>query len=516
MRLEDASGRPTPALLSIRREPSGQSVDLGGDPLRQRESGRLGRALPGPASQRPQWRGEAPLACDGGLEVALPPGAYGLHAGKGLEYVPVRRAFEIRAGQPTELALRLERFADLPRLGWWSGDDHVHVTRSDPALDAAIFLAAMAEDVHVVNALALGTIQETAFPQRGFGEQGRARSGDYAIVPGQEEPRTHLLGHVIGLDIAGFVRHREDYFLYDRVLRDVREQGGLTGYAHWSSGVGREGARTPNQSAALDLADGLVDFLEVLDADARLRPQAYYDVLSLGFRLPATAGSDFPFGASGIGDQRTYVHVGEGEPFSADRWFEGLRAGRTFVSQGPLLDFRVDGALPGAVLPRSAGDRLSVRAVARGHPGVGAPRRLALILFGEAVREAASDDPQRSELAVDWELPVVASCWLLALVEAHNGAVALSSPVYVTVGGRPTRDPARFVALVAERLAGIERLRGMLEPGWIERRAEELSLAGRGAGSREREELEAWQASRAQLIPRLDRARARYQALRAE
>jgi hypothetical protein len=44
---------------------------------------------------------------------------------------------------------------------------------------------------------------------------------------------------------------------------------------------------------------------------------------------------------------RVYAHV-DGE-FSCDRWLEGLRAGRTFVTNGPLLRVLTGGQLPGHV-----------------------------------------------------------------------------------------------------------------------------------------------------------------------
>jgi hypothetical protein len=73
----------------------------------------------------------------------------------------------------------------------------------------------------------------------------------------------------------------------------------------------------------------------------------YYRILNCGFRVPPTAG-----GASGVlpnpvGYNRVYVHV-PGEP-SWDEWWEGLRAGRVFVTNGPLLRVQANGHWPGHV-----------------------------------------------------------------------------------------------------------------------------------------------------------------------
>jgi hypothetical protein len=56
-----------------------------------------------------------------------------------------------------------------------------------------------------------------------------------------------------------------------------------------------------------------------------------------------------------LGAIRTYVHL-DG-PVSADAWLEAMRKGRTFFTTGPLLDFKVNGELPGGVvkLPQAGG-----------------------------------------------------------------------------------------------------------------------------------------------------------------
>jgi hypothetical protein len=54
-----------------------------------------------------------------------------------------------------------------------------------------------------------------------------------------------------------------------------------------------------------------------------------------------------------IGGIRTYVHL-EG-PFTVEGWVDGVRKGHTYFSTGPLIDFRVNGAIPGGILHLPAG-----------------------------------------------------------------------------------------------------------------------------------------------------------------
>ena len=81
----------------------------------------------------------------------------------------------------------------------------------------------------------------------------------------------------------------------------------------------------------------------------------WYRLLNCGIPLSCTGGSDFPFSAGllapwypNLGLDRTYVQV-DG-PFTYKNWIEGIRAGRTFAGNGPLLFFTVDGKLPGSQL----------------------------------------------------------------------------------------------------------------------------------------------------------------------
>jgi hypothetical protein len=125
------------------------------------------------------------------------------------------------------------------------------------------------------------------------------------------------------------------------------------------------------------------DFVELLQFTL-LNTMDYYDYLNLGFKLTAAAGSDVPWGST-IGEVRTYVYTGE--KLDMDAWFAGLKAGNTFVSNGPAIEFTVDGKLPGTELTKSAGETVHVKARAWGHPKVGLPRALTIVSNEGVVRE---------------------------------------------------------------------------------------------------------------------------------
>ena len=123
----------------------------------------------------------------------------------------------------------------------------------------------------------------------------------------------------------------------------------------------------------------------------------YYDWLNLGYKMAVSAGTDVPWQGS-IGEVRMYAYVGD-TPFSADAWFEAVRAGRTFVTNGPMLDFHVDEAMPGDQINVS-GDRAAAHPMpGLGRSGVMVPTKLEIIRHGEVIKSVESTDAAKRELA---------------------------------------------------------------------------------------------------------------------
>ena len=129
----------------------------------------------------------------------------------------------------------------------------------------------------------------------------------------------------------------------------------MSGYAHVAGEL-----FNVRRGLALDVPLGAVDFVEVLQ-DGILATELWYDFLNLGFALTPTAGFDFPC-PSAPGGERNYVHVGEA--FSVNAWYVQLRANRTFVTNGPMLEFTVNGNGIGSKIELLPGDEIEVVASA--------------------------------------------------------------------------------------------------------------------------------------------------------
>ena len=81
--------------------------------------------------------------------------------------------------------------------------------------------------------------------------------------------------------------------------------------------------------------------------------ESWYDALSAGYSIPPTAGTDAAlcsYWGRPPGGYRVYVKE-TGGPHSAARWVEGLKAGRVFVTNYPLIPlFAVNGVEAGGVV----------------------------------------------------------------------------------------------------------------------------------------------------------------------
>jgi TolB protein len=178
----------------------------------------------------------------------------------------------------------------------------------------------------------------------------------------------------------------------------------------------------------------------------------WYRLLNCGFRIPAGAGTDaFPNFAmlhGPVGLERVYVHAGP--VLTHERFLAGLKAGRTFVTNGPLVTVTVDGREPGDEV--SLGAQRSVTVHVRLLSTV--PVDHLDVIANGAV--AASLPLRGPRLSADttFALPIARSGWVLVRASG-DGPVepvldlypfASTSPVYVTVGGKPPRSPddARF------------------------------------------------------------------------
>jgi hypothetical protein len=403
----------------------------------------------------PYWQEPVTYQTSGDFYIDLPLGRWRVAASHGIEYAPMVEEVEVSGRTELERTLNLKRWIDLPARGWWSGDVHVHHPSVEAAQREFLMQYALAEDVHVVNLLEMGHHKGTDFHQAGFGSKFRIQNGNFALVSGQEDPRS-TFGHIIGLNLQAMVRDLSTYDFYDVTFRGVHAQkDALVGFAHFAW----NGCDLP-RGFPWFVTTGEIDFIELLQF-RMINRLDYAEYLNLGFRLTAAAGSDTPWGST-IGEVRTYVHTGE--KFDVDDWFRNFKAGHTFVSNGPALEFTVDGKLPGSGLACSSGTTVQIRARVQGHSAIGVPTLLRVEGPAGVIKETRSERGEQ-DLAFELEHRVDVSQWLMASASCHNQAVANNTPVYVVVNGRPTWDPRQGPRIIEKQLNGIAKIESEFTKG---------------------------------------------------
>jgi hypothetical protein len=86
--------------------------------------------------------------------------------------------------------------------------------------------------------------------------------------------------------------------------------------------------------------------------------EIYYHILNCGLRVPPSAGSASGVLPNPLGYNRVYVYCGG--DFNYDTWWQGLKAGRSFVTNGPLLLATANGHMPGHVFASTAQTPLEI------------------------------------------------------------------------------------------------------------------------------------------------------------
>lgn len=434
LRVVDEKGNQVPALINLTHTETGALYRPSGAlELASQMIHIAGEPVPSPARPHPD-DGEPFVQTIPGDEagfywlvpeesnMALPEGEWSVRVWKGPEFLLGSDEFTITAEKESTVTITMQRWEDMSKRGWWSGDAHIHA-RLMSDQDAERLLAWLeAADIHLGNIVRMGNYARTYFEQRGWGPEFRVQRGDRALVPGQEDPRFNH-GHSLALNINQPVRDQSRYMFTDWAAEETAKAGGIYGNAH----VQYNGFNV-RRDLTLLMPRGLTHFGEVLQI-GELGTDLYYDFLNMGFRMSAAAGSDVPFGHS-LGEVRYYVYTGQPQ-LDVDSWFRAKKQGATFVSNGPMLELAVNDEIPGAIIDATEGTTLRIRARAWSAPTAERSlRHLQVHFLGDTIREVEGARGIH-ELELDFEIPAGFGGWVTAKAENRDGTAALTSPVYI-------------------------------------------------------------------------------------
>jgi hypothetical protein len=269
----------------------------------------------------------------------------------------------------------------------------------------------------------------------------------------------------------------------------ARWQKGVVNYTHVSQA--EDWSKTPYAAKALpiDAALGKVDTLDINNSWAASVP-LWYRLLNCGFRIPATAGTDVflnRIGSNLPGGDRVYVRL-DG-PLTYGGWIEKLKAGRSFVTSGPMLELTVNGGEPGGVLKLGEKPKVRVKAAARSQFPLA---RAEVVHNGRVVATAVLSDDKLTA-ALDQELTLDRGGWVAFRASGPGTADtptsslnAHTNPVYVEAGGAMDRSAEEARAFLAwiDRFELLLRTRDRFPTPRHRQQAQEQLEAARGVYAR--------------------------------
>lgn len=402
----------------------------------------------------PYWHDH--FALPGKILLKLPLGQYSFVLERGLEYLDMKGRFAINVFADDSKRIELRRFVDMAADGWWSGD--LDVRR--PVRDIGPLMEA--DDLHVAEVITWRNNKNPwtgRMPKQPLVQFDADRFCDVmagaAVQPGTElllfglrsplklPPPNASYPPLVPQLVAARAKANlwvdaSKPFWWDLPMLIAAGQIDSIELAHShicrDSTINNEADGKPRDRKRYGSYRG----------DAQWSHEIYFRLLECGLRIPPTAGSGSGETPNPVGYNRVYVHV-DGK-FGYREWWNNLRAGRAFITNGPLMKPLVEGRLPGYVFQADKGATLELQ------PALTFFTRdpisyLEIIRDGHVAEEIRFDDYTKTRSLP--KLRFDKSGWFLirAVTDTPNTyRFAMTAPYYVEIGGqrRISRQAAQF------------------------------------------------------------------------
>ena len=408
-----------------------------------------------------------------GQEVVLPAGVYLASASRGPEYTADQKVIEVLQDSDQELIFRLDRVVESPTL--LSLDLHLHTKHSDGKLAVSERLksisaegleAALATDHNRITdygpELRKNGLDRSLAVNMGEEVSSVPAAIEFNVYPAILNPREENNGALPIWQEAAAPLFRSARQRFPGALLQLNHpRAGAIGYFN-NLQLDQEAAAYASDNISLDF-----DLLEVLNgpfyfASNKVVIEDWLHLLNRGRFFPLTGSSDsHAADRDEPGYSRTYILYSGPRAAGLD-WkavFDSLRKGRSFASNGPLLDFRVNGATMGETVKAKSG-RVDISMEVRSAPWVSVDE-VRLIVNGERkvlfpVKAPASQVQKFAQrislqlekdsyLALEVEgrktlYPVVQQPSLTAQLKDAALPYALSNPIFVDADGNGRFD----------------------------------------------------------------------------
>ena len=429
-------------------------TDLNGNDVPCRIHLRNASGTPQKAPDLPFWNDH--FVCPGRATVHVAAGEYHWEIERGPEHERKSGTTKVKSDLVANANVTLSRIASLRDEGWYSGDLHVHRPVSE------IELLMSAEDLNfspVIEWWNKPSPNSTAIQRT---EIRFADDRIYCIGAGEDEREGGALlyfGLKKPLDLSVKSREFPSPLLFVQQARsqnanvwiDVEKPfwwdvptwiatanpdsiGIAHNHMHRRGVLGNEAWGKARDVKRFVGAKG----------NALWTQEIYYHLLNSGIRIPPSAGSASGVLPNPVGYNRVYVQLAD-KPFNRANWFAALKAGRCFVTNGPLLRARASNELPGANF--SIGDSLTVD-LEIDLASSDTIRELEVIYNGEVVKRVPCSE--QTEQALKTKFKVTEPGWFLvrAIAEVdHTFRFASTAPWYVDGNNnqrRVSRASAQF------------------------------------------------------------------------
>jgi hypothetical protein len=436
----------------------------------------------------------------------LPPGQVTVEIERGKEYHPVREVLTV-GDQSLDKTWRLQRWVNAGARGWYSGETHVHRRLAE------LPNVMLAEDLNVAFPVTFWTVTSQDAPNllpSPLRRQGPSPFGpredrgigpiridsSHVIVPRNTEYEVFNVNgkpHTLG---AMFVLNHRSAFTalappVGPIARQAHAEGALLDLDKhnwpWSlmlvpvakidlfelsnNSVWRTkfGFRTAPANLPKWLQveqDSPTTFTEWGWLNHGWKH--WYALLNCGFEIAPTAGTASGVHPVPLGHSRVYVHTGD--HFDLETWWHALKAGRSFVTTGPMLFATLAGRLPGHRFEMAAdstfADELQIETLSEQPVSA-----LEVLVGGEVVAREVPHLERTSTGAWrgTWrpKVSVRESTWVAVRSaeprEEGRRRFAHTAPWFIRVGGalpRPRKEEVEY--FVEQVSAELERNRGVV------------------------------------------------------
>jgi TolB protein len=437
--------------------------------------------------------------------VTVPAGDVTVNAVQGLATPVASQRVHVNGGETRSVTLTMAPVWNARANGWLSGEHHFHLNYGGPYhLEPSTLIAmGQAEDMDVLTPM-LANLSHRFEDQPLFSYR---RTNAKPWIVWSQEVRAHFFGHVGLINTnglfwpwiwgPGYDVHTRDDRTNAEPLAFGRAHGGVTTYVHPVEDANPFASAATLRGIPLgfvpDAVQGNVDAIELacLWSDERGTAELWYRVLNAGVPMAINAGTDVMnnlYRTMAIGTTRVYVHPER--PSDPSSYFAALKAGHSFVTTGPLLEFRVGAAGPGDVVARGGG---SLKFSLDVHSAVPIDS-VQIVINGAVVAQLpAFAAPGSTHYTGNITLP--SGGWVAARVSGpatrawpgmSSYAYAHTSPVWIDRIG--STEPAARVAAARDLLRALDVADQALETGYTD--AEHPKLLAHYAAARRI--LEAW------------------------